>query len=495
MQRKVFWPLVLAFAAVKLGVHLYVSDSYGWFRDELYFLACGRHLDWGYVDHPPLVALMARLGELFGDSLRAFRLPVSIAGALRVMMAGVLAARLGGGRKAQALACVTVLLTPMYLGMDSILSMNPFEHLFWLACLLVVIEIANGASEKWWLLFGVSAGLALQTKHSIVFLAFGLGVAMVLTPLRRSLAKPWIWLGAGIALLIFLPNLIWQVQHGFPTLELLRNVKETGKNVVMAPLPFIVQQVMMLNPFLAPVWIAGLIWLFFQRTYRALAITYVVVLITFIALEAKNYYVAPIYPMLFAAGAVWWGQRRWTAVTAFTMVIAGGLISAPLVLPILRPERYLAYQKELGVKQHRSEVSHTSDMPQLFADQFGWEEMVREVARIYHALPVEQRAKTAIFGSNYGQAAAIDFYGPKYGLPPAISGHQNYYLWGPRQYTGESMIVIAASIVRTRPLYESIEVAGQRFHPTAIPDENGPIFLTRTKRPLREIWSNYKYWR
>jgi hypothetical protein len=442
-----------------------------------------------------MVALMARLGELLGDSLRAFRLPVTIAGSLRIVLTGVIAARLGGGRVAQALACAAVLFSPMYLGMDSILTLNSFEHLFWLACLLVVIEIANGASEKWWLAFGVFAGLALQTKHSIVFLAFALGVGMLLTPLRRSLIRPWIWIGAVIALLIFLPNLIWQVQHGFPTLELLRNVKETGKNVVMAPLPFVVQQVMMLNPFLAPVWIAGLVWLFFQRSYRVLAWTYVIVLIAFIALEGKDYYVAPIYPMLFAAGAVWLSQRRWTATAAFAMVIVGGLISAPLVLPILSPDRYLAYQRRLGVEPHRSEVSHTSALPQLFADQFGWEEMVREVARVYHALPPEQRAKTAIFGSNYGQAAAIDYYGPKYQLPAAISGHQNYYLWGPREYTGESMIVIASAIVRTRPLYDSIQVVGRRFHPDAIPDENGPLFLTRTKRPLKEIWPEYKYWR
>lgn len=495
MPQRVAWPIVLTFATIKLAVHLYASDSYGWFRDELYYLACSRHLDWGYVDHPPLVALVARLGDLLGDSLRAFRLPVTIAGALRIVLTGIIAARLGGGRAAQALACAAVLFAPMYLGMDSILTMNPFEHLFWLACILVVIEIANGASEKWWLVFGVFAGLALQTKHSILFLVLALGVAMMLTPLRRSLVKPWIWIGTAVALLIFLPNLIWQVQHGFPTLELLRNVKETGKNVVLAPLPFVVQQIRMLNPFLAPVWIAGLIWLFFHRRYRALAWTYVAVLIAFIAMEAKDYYVAPIYPMLFAAGAVWLSERRWTATAAFALVVIGGLISAPLVLPILSPDRYIAYQRALGVEQHRTEVSHTAELPQLFADQFGWEEMVREVARVYHALPPERRAMTAIWGSNYGQAAAIDYYGPKYGLPPAISGHQSYYLWGPREYTGQSMILIAQGIVRTRPLYESIEVVGTRFHPYAIPDENGPVFLTRTRRPLREIWPSYKYWR
>jgi hypothetical protein len=221
----------------------------------------------------------------------------------------------------------------------------------------------------------------------------------------------------------------------------------------------------------------------------------VIVLLLFIKLEAKDYYLAPLYPTLFAAGAVWLSARRYLWIPMLALIIIGGLISAPLVLPILPPEKYLAYQRALGVEQRPAEVSHTSEMPQIFSDQFGWREMVREVARVYHALPPDVRAKTAIWCGNYGEAGAIDFYGPRYGLPPAISGHQSYYLWGPRQYTGQSMIVIASRIVRTRPLYSRIETVGQRFHPHAMPEENGPVFLCTTKRPLREIWHQYKNWR
>lgn len=492
---RVAWKIVLSLAALKFALQLHASGSYGYFRDELYYIACGRHLDWGYVDHPPLGPLMARLGEAFGSSLRAFRLPVTLAGTLRIVLTGVLTARLGGGRMAQALACTAVLLAPIYLGIDSILSMNPFEHLFWLVCILAVTELANGGSEKWWLVFGVSAGFALQTKHSILFLAFAVAIGLLLTPLRRSLLRPWIWIGGALAALIFLPNLLWQIAHDFPTLELLRNVKETGKNVVLSPVEFMLQQTMMLDPFAAPVWVAGVLALFAGAKYRVLGWTYAVVLVTFIALEGKDYYVAPVYPMLFAAGAVWLAQRRWMAVAAFALVIVGGLIAAPLALPLLPPDRYLAYQRALGVEPARAEVSHDAPMPQIFADQFGWEEMVREVARVYHALPPEQRANTAIWGANYGEAAAIDFYGPKYDLPRAISGHQNYYLWGPRHYTGQSMILIASGIRRTRPLYATLQIVGQRHHPHAMPEENGPIFLARTKRPLREIWPHYKNWR
>lgn len=505
MNRRPFWPLILAFVAIKLAVHLYASGFYHYFRDELYYIACGRHLDWGYVDHPPLVAIYSRIGEWLGPSLRGFRLLATISGALRILLAGVLTARIGGTRMAQAVACTAVLLAPINLGIDSILSMNTFEHVFWLACLLIVVEIANGASEKWWLAFGAVAGLGLQNKHSMAFLGFAIVVALILTPLRRSLLRPWIWIGGAVALLIFLPNLIWEARHDYATLELLRNVKETGKNVVLPPPQFMKEQMMMLNPFSAPLWIAGVIALFFSRSlrpYRVLGWIYIVVLVTFIALEAKNYYVAPIYPILFAAGAVWFfaaeaaRMRRIAGWIVLVLVIGGGLIAAPLALPILSPQDYLAYQARLGVEPPKTEVSHTSAMPQLFADQFGWEETVAQVARYYNSLPLEERKKTAIFCGNYGEAGAIDFYGPKYGLPPAISGHQNYFLWGPRGYTGESVILLDDDPDPDRELWQSIEQVGQRYHPYAMPWENSPIFHARGLRvPMHEIWPKVKHWR
>ncbi|HEV7767674.1 MAG TPA: glycosyltransferase family 39 protein [Thermoanaerobaculia bacterium] len=498
-SRKPAWLLIAAFAAIKFLLHLYTSGSYNYFRDELYFIACGRHLDWGYVDHPPLVAIYARLGEmlssLFGDSLRGFRLLGTFAGALRVVLTGVLTARLGGGRAAQALACLAVLVAPIYFGIDSILSMNAFEHLFWLACLLIVVEIANGANEKWWLAFGALAGLGLQNKHSMAFLGAAIVVAMLLTPMRRALARPWIWLGGAIAVLIFLPNLIWEIQHDFATLELLRNVKETGKNVVLAPLPFMVQQAMMLNLFALPLWLAGLWFLFREPRYRVLGWTYVIVLVVMIRLEAKDYYLAPIYPMLFAAGAVWIASRPRIVYAGVTLlIIGGGLLSAPLALPLLPPEKYLAYQRALGVEAQKSEVSHTSEMPQLFADQFGWEEMVIKVARYYNSLPIEERKRTAIYTGNYGEAGAIDFYGPKYGLSPAICGHQNYFLWGPRQYDGTSVILIEDDV--DPKMWASVDLVDRTFHPYAMPGENLPIYHARgLKASLGGAWSHVKQWR
>lgn len=495
MPYRIFWPAILAIAALKFALHLYASAFYDYFRDELYFIACGRHLDWGYVDHPPLVAVYARIGEWLGPSLRGFRLLATFAGAARIVLTGVLTARLGGGRAAQGLACTAVLLAPIYLGIDSILSMNAFEHLLWTAAVLVVVEIANGGSEKLWLAFGVIAGIGLQNKHSMVFLGAALVVALLLTPLRRSLLRPWIWIGGAIALVIFLPNLVWQIQHDFATLELLRNVKETGKNVVLAPGPFLVQQAMMLNPFIAPLAVIGLVSLFLRARYRVLAWTYVILLVLFIRLEAKDYYVAPIYPMLFAAGAVQVASwRRPVYVLTLVVIILGGLIAVPLATPILPPDRYLAYQRALGVEPQAAEVSHTSEMPQLFADQFGWREMVAKVAAVYHSLPEAERKKTAIYAGNYGEAGAIDFYGRAYGLPPAISGHQNYFLWGTRGHTGESVILIEDD--PDPEMWQSLRVVAQRHHPYAMPEENGPIWHGRgLKQPLQEVWPHVKNWR
>lgn len=493
-MRKTAWTVVLAIAAIKFAVALYASGFYHYFRDELYFIACGRHLDWGYVDHPPLVAVYAWLGERLGGSLRGFRLIATLAGALRIILTGVITARLGGNRAAQALACTAVLLAPIYLGIDNVLSMNSVEHVIWLACLLLVIEIANGASEKWWLAFGALAGIGLQNKHSMLFLGFAIAAGVILTPLRRSLARPWLWLGGVIAVLIFLPNVLWQVRQDWPTLELLQNVKETGKNVVLAPGPFLVQQAMMLNPFSAPLWIAGLVYLFRTPRHRVLAWTYAVLIVTFIYLEAKDYYVAPIYPVLFAAGAVWLSRRKALWIPQLALIVIAGFLAAPLALPIFPPARYLAYQRALGIEPQAAEVSHTSEMPQLFADQFGWEEMVVKVARYYHALPPAEKARTAIYASNYGEAGAIDFYGPKHGLPPAISGHQNYYLWGPRGATGESVILVGDE--PDPAMWQSMREFDRTHHPYAMPEENMVLYHGRgLKVPLAEVWPRVKTWR
>jgi len=311
-------PTVIGLVALKVILHLITISRYGYFRDELYFLDCGRHLDWGYVDCAPLVAIYAKIGLLLGGSLPAIRLLPLVAGGAMVWLTVMLAREMGGRRFAQALAGLCVIVAPYFLASASFLSMNVFEPLFWMGCVWVILRIVRTGDSRLWLWFGVLAGLGLENKHSTVFFGFAVAVAVLLTPLRRELARRWIWLGAGLALLLFLPNLLWQIANDFPTIEDLTNVRETGKNATLAPFDFMAQQILLIHPATFPIWLTGLVSLLVGRLsrFRVVGLTYLVLLAVMIILGAKNYYLAPIYPMLLAAGSVqveeWLGLWRTT---------------------------------------------------------------------------------------------------------------------------------------------------------------------------------------
>jgi dolichyl-phosphate-mannose-protein mannosyltransferase len=499
--------LVVALAGGKLLLHAALSGRYGYFRDELYFLDCGRHLDWGYVDHAPMIGLVARLALLLGGSLHVLRLMPALAGALLVALTMVLARELGGGRFAQGVAGLAVIVAPIYLGTDSILSMNAFEPLFWMGCVWALVRIVRGGDRRLWLLFGVLAGLGLMNKHSTMFFGLSVAAALVLAPERRELRTPWPWLGAGVALLVFMPNLLWQVRHDFATIEDLRNVARSGKNVRLGPVEFVAQQVLILHPVLFPLWLGGLAWLWRGAAgrFRVLGWTFVVFFATLFALKAKNYYLAPLYPMLFAAGGAGLeeGLERWPATrgkawpkaAVVSVIVIAAVALAPLALPLLPPEGYVAYEKALGVSPPRTEVAHRGPLPQIFGDQFGWPELVAEIARIYHSLPPEERARTGIFANNYGEAGAIALFGPRHGLPRPISAHQSYFLWGPGGFEGDVLIVLQDDREDLERLCASVEQAGAHFHPWGMAEENGPIFVCRgPKRTLRAMWPELKKW-
>lgn len=497
--------LVLCLCACKLLVHLYAGRHYGYFVDELYYLACSRHLDWGYVDQPPLIALITWFARsLLGDSLPAIRFLPALAGAGEVALSALIARELGGKRYAQGLAALATLVAPGILAANNLLSMNAFEPMFWMGCGWLLIRIVKSGNQKLWIWFGILAGFGLENKYSMLIFGAGIVFGLLLTPQRRVFASRWLWIAGTIAFLIFLPNLLWNIQHHFPFLELQANIRRSGRDVPLTPLAFFGQEILTMHPLTLPLWLAGLWFYFFSpsgKPFRALGWACVFTAAVIVTLNPRVYYLYPAFPILFASGAaaweVWlsgptasWWKLAWPALLAATAAVF-----APLAIPVLPPESYIRYTGALHLAPPAIETHRLGPLPQLFADQFGWAEMTATVAQVYNNLPPEVRPKTAIFGQNYGQAGAIDLFGPKYGLPPAISGHQSYFLWGPHGYTGESVIVMQGRQEELEKFYASVKKVANVYHPYSMPYEHFDVFYCRGRKwPLNEIWPQVKNW-
>ncbi len=504
--------LAAAFALLKLLFHVASTLwqrhlGYGYFRDEFYYIACGRHLAWGYVDHGPLVAVQARLGELiFGDSLLGIRVLSAVGGALRVGMTGLLCWALGGRRSAQALAMLAVLTAPMYLGQDGYLSMNSWESAFWMPCVFALLMLLRGGRPQlWWTVFGVSAGLGLLNKPSMTFFLVALGAALLLMPQRRVLFTRWALAGVLLLVVIALPNLVWQMHNHWPTLEFLHNGRVHGKNIHLAPVAFVLNQVLVLGLMGTLVWAAGLVRVLRRPGERWIGVAYLLFLAIMMALGAKDYYVTPIYPVLFAAGGVAWqarfaGRRRvqrdavigWPVFTAILTVLT--LAFLPLSNPVLRPLQFERYVATLHMPSTDTETGRHAALPQFYADRFGWQEETDTVTRIVNQLPAADRARVGIFCGNYGEAGALEFLGR--GLPVVISEHNNYWLWGTRGLDAEVMVIVANTTPEElHKYYREVQVVGHMSHPLAMPYEDHDIFLVRDRTyPLAKDWAESKHY-
>src|SRR5271165_6586459 len=497
--------LVALIVGLRLLLHLLTANRYGIFRDEMYYIACARHLDWGYVDMPPFIPLVTRLfTALFGTSLFVIRLIPAIAGCGAIALTAYQAWQFGGRRFAMALSALAVAVSAVFVINGHLLGTNDFEALFWMGCASVVIRIIQTGDHKLWLWFGVLAGVGLQNKYSMAVFGLGIVVGLLLTPEREAFAHKWIWIAGGIALLIFLPNLLWNVHRDWPFVQLMHNIRASSRDVALNPIPFFLQQVLMVNPFAFPLWLAGLGWLFFGREgrrYRVLGWAYVVTLAFFMMKHGKDYYVAPAYPMLLAAGGVvceaWVERTRraWLKPVFVLVLVVPALVFMPLIAPVISPSQFVAFLRAIHFTPPVSEHSHArSPLPQYYSDELGWEAMVAEVARVYHNLPPDVQAKTAIKASNFGEAGAIDYFGPKYGLPKAVCFHQNYWYWGTHGYTGENIIVVNESNPEhLKRLSEHAEKVGHFEYPYAL--ENFDIWYAQgLKLSLQDVWEHEKTW-
>jgi hypothetical protein len=492
---------VPAVALGLFGVHMLLAGRYGVFRDELYYVACGEHLDFGYVDHPPLVALIARVAHFtFGESVRGLRVFPALCAAATVLVVAELAKALGGDRFAQLLAAVCVAVVPEFLGTCHFLSMNSVLLVAWpLAALLAVQAVVHGRSRAW-IPFGVVCGLSLLAKHSTLFFGAGLAAGMLATSHRRALMTRGPWIGVAIATVLFAPNLAWEHVHGWPTLEFMHNA-QAKKMVHLGLLAFLRAEIDNMLVFTLPVWACGVAWLLLAkqaRPFRFLGVAFLAVFVIVALAHGKPYYVAPAFPIVYAAGAVAierFVRARYQRAAVVATLFAGGAVAAPMALPILDPPTWVRYASALGVANGSDEKHEMGPLPQHFADQFGWEAMARRIARAYEGLSPEERAVVVIYGSNYGEAGAVDFFGPGLGLPAAASGHNAYFMWGPPERGGEVLIVVGEDREDLEKVYADVRQVDETDEAYAMPYENHqPIYVCRSpRRPLRDVWPSTKF--
>jgi hypothetical protein len=502
--------ILLLLAFLKVALHVPFFNEYGYFRDELYYIACSNHLAWGYVDQPPLsVFILAVARFLLGDSLIAIRIVPALAGAATVFLAGLMVRQLGGGRLAQFLAAFAVLTSLAVLGNGGrYFSMNAFDLLFWALAGYIVILIVTKNDQKLWLLFGVVAGLGVMNKYSMGFFLVTLLIAMLLTLHRRQFLSKWFWIGGVIGFGIITPHLFWEYRNGFPTMEFIHNATYL-KNTPTSPWAFFIGQLKDTGFANSLVWIAGLVYCLFRKEgkqVRLLGLQYVLLFVLMASQNSKSYYLTPVYPMLLAPGAVAIEMLTRGAFLRFlkpvliTAMVVLCLIAAPFALPVLPVGSFIKYQYGLGLSPPREERGQTGDLPQYYADMFGWPEFEDTVASVFRRLAPEEQKDCLIYVRNYGEAAAIDFFGQQHGLPHPACAHNSYWYWKPQGWNGKVAIILGGSRDTTEArkdlerFFEKVEFGAMTRSEHAMPYESGrSFFICRgAKISLDQIWERDK---
>lgn len=490
-------------ALAVFAIHALLGARYDLFRDELYFIVCGQHPAFGYVDQPPLVPAMAAALYWLSPAAWCIRLPVALAAGALVWLAVAFCRLLGANGLSIALAALAVAVAPMLMGLTSTLNTSAFDPLAWTAIAYCLVKAIREGADRPLRYAGVIAGLALQIKYSAVFWIVGLALGLVLTPQRKLLMRPALWQGAGLMAIIAAPSFIWQRAHGFPFLEL--GAAAQGKNVEVALLPFVGNQLFDMNPALAPMWLAGLTSPLFAKSLkdlRFLVIATIVVVVIVRLGNGKDYYLAPLYPTLFAIGVaalapLWRRQAgKVGAIALAAMATAISALAMPLALPVLSPPALVTYITRTGIAaQPQEHSSKGTVLPQIFADQLGWHDFTAQVEVAWARIPSSKRTSTAIVVDNYGEAAALDLYGKD--LPPVLSGHNQYYLWGLRGQHPRDLLVIRGSTAGPEPYCGKLTVLGTTWSPHAMAYENGKVIALceAPKPPLESLWPRLKSYR
>lgn len=488
--------LLILVAVVRVLLHLLVNGQYGFHRDELDTLDNARRLAWGYVAYPPVTPFLTRLGfELLGPSLVGLRLFPALAQGVVMVLVGLMARDLGGGRLAQIVTVLAVAASPIALTAGLMFHYLSYDYLWWVVIAYCLIRLLKREDGRWWLGIGAAIGLGMMTKYTLVFFVAGLAAGVLLTPARRWLRSPWLWGGAALSLLIFLPNLLWQVQHNFITLEFLRSIH--ARDIAWGRTDgFLTDQLYVAaNAITLPLWVAGLFFYLVApegKRYRTLGWLYLVLLVLLLAARGRGYYLAPAYPMLLAAGAVWWekwlktlspGAARQMRHTTVVALAVGIVIAIPLSLPV-SPINSTVWQIANGINDN-------------FREMIGWPELVETVAAIYHELPATEQAQTAILTANYGQLGAINLYGPAYGLPEAISGINSAWERGYGDPPPQTVILLGFGTEGASRLFRSCEVAGRVTNRYDVANEESswqPIIMLcrQPRQPWPDLWPHLR---
>jgi hypothetical protein len=493
---------VAALALVSFVAHMLVAGNYGYFRDELYYLVAGQRLAPGYVDFPVMIALLAALMNFVAhDALIAIHVIPALASAALILVSGLMARALGGSRYAQGLAALATFATVTFLATGSIFSMDILDALWWSLGAYVIILLVKRDDPRLWVAFGLVAGIGLTTKLTILFFGLAIFVGALLTPRRRDFLTPWPWVGALLAALGLLPYALWNAANGFPTWQFWHNYGGLSGG---GPIGFVANQLLTINPLNLVIVIAGLVFYFrgsAGKPWRMLGWAYVILYVLLTLINAKSYFLTPIYPALYASGALLLdrktlaGRWRWARLTYPALVALGAVLLAPLAMPILPPPTYAADYGWLSGAGNSADGQGQSVFPQYLGDRFGWDTMTATVAQAYDSLPADQQAQACILTENYGEASALTLLGKADHLPPVISGHNNYWYWGPGACSGKVLLAVGSTQADLAQSYASVRQVGMITCKYCQPEENNlPVYLCmQPKVSPSDAWPSVRH--